>query len=49
MVSTTARPVDEIAASVGFTNLSHFRRVFRRHHGRPPSALRTPRTAQEPT
>jgi AraC-like DNA-binding protein len=40
MVSATTRPVDDIAASVGFTNLSHFRRVFRRHHGLPPSALR---------
>jgi AraC family transcriptional regulator len=49
MVSATSRPVDEIAASVGFTNLSHFRRVFRRHHGGPPSALRSPETAQDPT
>jgi AraC family transcriptional regulator len=49
MVSATTRPVDEIAASVGFTNLSHFRRVFRRHHGGPPSALRSPETAQDPT
>lgn len=40
LVSATARPVDEIAAAVGFGNLSHFRRLFRRHHGLPPSALR---------
>jgi AraC family transcriptional regulator len=42
LVSTTAQPVDRIGAAVGFGNLSHFRRVFRRHHGVPPSALRTP-------
>jgi AraC family transcriptional regulator len=49
MVSATTRSIDEIAASVGFTNLSHFRRVFRRHHGLPPSALRSRETAQDPT
>ena len=47
VIAVTTRPVDEIAASVGFTNLSHFRRVFRRHHGLPPSALRE--TAQDST
>lgn len=36
----TDRPVDQVAESVGFANLSHFRRTFRRFHGVPPSALR---------
>jgi AraC family transcriptional regulator len=49
LVSATTRPVDEIATSVGFSNLSHFRRVFRRHHGLPPSALRPPQTPQDRT
>lgn len=49
LVSATTRPVDEIATSVGFSNLSHFRRVFRRHHGLPPSALRPRPTAQDRT
>jgi AraC family transcriptional regulator len=49
LVSTTARPVEEIAAAVGFTNLSHFRRVFRRHHGTVPSGLRPRETAQDRT
>lgn len=54
LVSAGTRPVEEIATSVGFSNLSHFRRVFRRHHGLPPSALRpvAPRpgpTAQDRT
>jgi AraC family transcriptional regulator len=49
MVSATTWPVDEIATSVGFSNLSHFRRVFRRHHGLPPSALRPGGTAQDRT
>jgi AraC family transcriptional regulator len=35
-----AQPVDAAARAVGFSNLSHFRRVFRRHTGRPPSAYR---------
>ena len=37
---TTDRPVEDVARAVGYANLSHFRRVFRRHHGVPPSALR---------
>jgi AraC family transcriptional regulator len=37
---TSGRTVDEVATDVGFRNLSHFRRVFRRHHGLPPSAFR---------
>ena len=49
LVSATTRPIDEIANSVGFSNLSHFRRVFRNHHGWPPSALRPRPSAQDPT
>jgi AraC family transcriptional regulator len=40
LLSTTRLPVDEVASRVGFGNLSHFRRTFRRHHGVAPSALR---------
>lgn len=40
LLRTTNRPVEEIAAAVGYTNLSHFRRVFRRMNGALPSALR---------
>ncbi len=36
------RSIEQIAASVNFTNLSHFRRVFRMYYGKPPSALRVP-------
>ena len=49
MVSASSQPIDEIATAVGFSNLSHFRRVFRRHHGRPPSALRPRESPQDPT
>ena len=34
------RPVDDVARAVGFSNLSHFRRVFRDFHGVAPRALR---------
>ena len=40
LLLTGRDPVDEVARMVGFTNVSHFRRVFRRHVGLPPSALR---------
>jgi AraC family transcriptional regulator len=40
LLSTTRQPVEQVAARVGFDNVSHFRRMFRRHHGVPPSALR---------
>ena len=42
-----SQPVEAVAAAVGFGNLSHFRRLFRRHHGGPPSGLRE--TPQERT
>ena len=35
------RPITEIALSCGFSNLSHFSRVFREHTGRSPSEFRT--------
>jgi AraC-like DNA-binding protein len=34
------RPITEIALSWGFTNLSHFSRVFRDHAGMSPSEFR---------
>ncbi|TDC15316.1 helix-turn-helix domain-containing protein, partial [Kribbella albertanoniae] len=37
----SAVSVVDIAHSVGFTNVSHFRRVFRREHGVPPGQLRS--------
>ena len=40
-----ARPVTAIALSWGFTNLSHFSRVFRDHTGRSPSEFRLTSTA----
>jgi AraC family transcriptional regulator len=36
----SADPVTEIARAVGLSNTSHFRRVFRRHMGVLPGALR---------
>ena len=32
--------VTAIALSVGFSNISHFRRLFRRRHGLAPAGLR---------
>ena len=32
--------VTEIALSVGFSNISHFRRLFRRRYGLTPADLR---------
>jgi AraC family transcriptional regulator len=40
LLRTSDRPVEEVARAVGFANLSHFRRVFRAHHGAPPTAVR---------
>lgn len=33
-------PVEEIAEEIGFSNVSHFRRLFRLHYGHSPSAVR---------
>jgi AraC family transcriptional regulator len=40
LLHTSTNPVDEVARMVGFSNISHFRRLFRRHHGMAPSVLR---------
>lgn len=39
---TGRRSIEQIAASVSFTNLSHFRRVFKMYYGKAPSTLRPP-------
>jgi AraC family transcriptional regulator len=36
----TRQPVVEVAYSVGFQNISHFRRTFRSHYATEPSSLR---------
>lgn len=41
LLATTSRPVDAIAAAVGYTDPAAFRRVYRRHTGETPSATRT--------
>lgn len=41
-------PVSEIAWRVGFTNLSHFRRVFRAHNGVLPGELRAATVSPPP-
>lgn len=38
---TSDRSVEDVARAVGYGNLSHFRRTFRRFHGVAPSALRS--------
>jgi AraC family transcriptional regulator len=40
LLRDTDRPVADVATAVGFTNLSHFRRVFRAHAGDTPAAYR---------
>lgn len=40
LLRTGDDPVDTVARAVGFSNVSHFRRVFRQHTALPPSALR---------
>lgn len=41
LLRTGRDPVDEVARAVGFSNVSHFRRVFRGHTAVNPSALRS--------
>jgi AraC family transcriptional regulator len=40
LLTTTRASVTEIAYAVGFSNVSHFRRVFRGHTGFLPGAVR---------
>jgi AraC family transcriptional regulator len=40
LLAETNRPVPEVAAAVGFSNISHFRRLFRREVGVLPGELR---------
>lgn len=40
LLLTTARPIADIAATCGFADRFHFSRVFARHAGTPPAALR---------
>lgn len=40
LLAGTPLTVENVARSVGFTNLSHFRRVFRAHAGAGPAAYR---------
>ncbi|NBC00725.1 MAG: response regulator, partial [Bacteroidetes bacterium] len=38
LLAQQAGTVSEVAYGVGFKSVSHFSRVFRKHHGHPPSA-----------
>jgi AraC-like DNA-binding protein len=40
MLASTLRPVEAIAAEIGFSSRSHFSRVFRNHYGTDPSTFR---------
>ncbi len=40
LLRTTGQPVDAVAQAVGFSNISHFRRVFHAHVGIGPGAYR---------
>jgi len=40
LLETTQRPVDDVAARVGYADAAAFRRVFRRETGESPRALR---------
>jgi len=42
LLETTRRPVDEVAAAVGYADASAFRRIFRRETGEAPRARRAP-------
>ncbi|MFE9328822.1 GlxA family transcriptional regulator [Nocardia sp. NPDC052278] len=41
LLATTRRPIDAIAAAVGYADPAAFRRVYRRHTGETPSATRS--------
>jgi AraC family transcriptional regulator len=43
LICTSGHTVEQVAALVGYANISHFRRTFRRHHGLAPSRLRDER------
>jgi AraC family transcriptional regulator len=40
LLTSTADPVGQVAAEVGFSNMSHFRRLFHRYMGLLPGELR---------
>jgi AraC family transcriptional regulator len=40
LLTSVADPVEQVAAAVGFSNVSHFRRLFRRYVGVLPGELR---------
>ena len=40
LLRESALPVSAVARAVGYRQAAQFSKAFRRHHGRPPSALR---------
>jgi AraC family transcriptional regulator len=48
LLTTTGATVTEVAYAVGFSNVSHFRRVFRGHTGFLPGAVRDTATFDPP-
>jgi transcriptional regulator GlxA family with amidase domain len=47
LLETTRRPVDEIAAQVGYADAAAFRRIFRRETGEAPGARRSQQRARD--
>ena len=47
LIQSTFLSIKEIMAKVGFNDPSHFTRSFARHHGVPPSRLRSARSSAE--
>lgn len=45
LLQTTDLAVAEVARRVGYRQASQFAKAFRRHHGMPPSGLRSPRSS----
>jgi AraC family transcriptional regulator, transcriptional activator of pobA len=41
LLAQTTRPVRQVAVECGFSDVGHFSRQFRRHHGFSPAAWRT--------